>query len=132
MREKIKQLPQALQHQLLIRSGGGILFFFLFIVIQICFGDLYFSLPCLFCGGAVIVNGVRLFYNSLKGNYVRVQGVCRQIDTTGIRKRIKSIHVNAEPYELKIPVHSRIRNFDKGDTVIIYLSEKNACLRAGR
>ena len=124
MRDKIKQLPNALQHQLFIRAGGGIFFVFLFIVIQICFGDFYFSLPCLFCGSVVIVNGGWLLYNSLKGNYIRIQGICQQIETTGIRKRIKSVHINSEPYVLKIHVRSRIRNLSKGDTVIIYLSEK--------
>ena len=65
-----------------------------------------------------------LFYNGIKGNFIRVQGICRQIETTGIRKRIKNLYIDMEPYTLKMPVRHRIRNLIRGDTVIIYLSEK--------
>lgn len=124
MRDKFKQLPEVLQRQVLIRFIGGIVFLFLFIVIQICFADIYFSLPCLIFGGVVIVNGGWLLYNSLQGNYLSVQGVCEQIETTGIRKRVKSICVRIDKNMLHIPVKRKAKGITQGDTVVLYLSEK--------
>ena len=72
----------------------------------------------------MIVNGGLLFYNGTEGNFISVRGVCRQIETTGIRKRIRNLYIDTEPYILKLPVRQRIRNLDKGDTIIVYLSEK--------
>ena len=68
MKERFKQLPEALQRQVMIRAVGGIVFLILFIVIQLSFGDIYLSLPCLLFGLVTIVNGGRLLYNSLSGN----------------------------------------------------------------
>lgn len=124
MKEKIKQLPKALQRQVLIRLAGGTVFLPLFIVVQFCFSDYYFSLPCLLLGSLMIINGSSLLYRSLKGQYICAQGICRRIETTGVRKRIKNIYIDMEPYRLKIPVRYKTRNLHIGDTVILYLSEK--------
>lgn len=124
MKDKFKHLPDALQKQVVLRLAIGAVFFVLFLIVQFCMGDIYFSLPCVVFGGVMIVNGGLLFYNGIKGNFIRVQGICRQIETTGIRKRIKNLYIDMEPYTLKMPVRHRIRNLIRGDTVIIYLSEK--------
>ena len=79
----------------------------------------------------MIVNGCLLLYNSNKGNFISVRGVCRQIETTGIRKRIRNVYIDTEPYTLKLPVRQRIKNLNKGDTVIVYLSEKTPVYEQG-
>lgn len=124
MKDKFKRLPDALQKQVALRLAIGAGFFVLFLVVQFCMGDIYFSLPCVVFGGVMIVNGGLLFYNGTEGNFISVRGVCRQIETTGIRKRIRNLYIDTEPYILKLPVRQRIRNLDKGDTIIVYLSEK--------
>ena len=124
MKDKFKQLPDALQRQIAIRLAAGAGFSVLFLIVQFCMGDICFSLPCAVFGGVMIVNGGRLLYNSTKGNFISVRGVCRQIETTGIRKRVRNLYIDTEPYILKLPVRQRIRNLDKGDTIIVYLSEK--------
>lgn len=124
MRDKFKQLPEVLQRQVLIRFIGGVVFLFLFVVIQICFVDIYFSLPCLLFGGVMIVNGSWLLYNSLQGNYLCVQGVCEQIETAGLRKRVKSICISIDKNMLHIPVKRKARGITQGDTVVLYLSDK--------
>lgn len=124
MKNEFRRVPEAMQRQVVLRLAVGAGFLFLFLVLQICLGDICFSLPCLLFGGGMIVNGGLLFYNGIKGNFIRIQGICRQIETTGIRKRIKNLYIDMEPYTLKMPVRHRIRNLIRGDTVIIYLSEK--------
>lgn len=124
LKDKFKHLPDALQKQVVLRLAIGFGFFVLFLIVQFCMGDIYFSLPCVVFGGVMIVNGGLLFYNGTEGNFVSVRGVCRQIETTGIRKRVRNLYIDTEPYILKLPVRQRIRNLDKGDTIIVYLSEK--------
>lgn len=124
MRDKFKQLPEVLQRQVLIRFVGGIVFLFLFIVIQICFAGIYFSLPCLLFGSVMIVNGGWLLYNSLQGNYLCVQGVCEQIEITSIRKRVKSICIRIDKNMLQVPVKRKAKGITQGDTVVLYLSDK--------
>lgn len=124
MKDKFKHLLDALQKQVVLRLAIGAVFFVLFLIVQFCMGDIYFSFPCVVFGGVMIVNGGLLFYNSTKGNFISVRGVCRQIETTGIRKRVRNLYIDTEPYILKLTVRQRIRNLDKGDTIIVYLSEK--------
>ena len=76
MKEKFKTLPEALQWQILSRFAGGAGFFLLFIVIMIFYRNVYLWLPSLFFMVMLIVSGAILFYNSIKGNYVSVSGVC--------------------------------------------------------
>lgn len=124
MKDKFKHLPEALQRQITLRLAIGAGFFVLFVIVQLGMGDIYFSLPCVVFGGVMIVNGSLLLYNSAMGNCISVKGVCRQIDTTRIRKRIRNIYIDTEACTVKMPVRHRIRNLNKGDTIMVYLSEK--------
>lgn len=124
MREQFKQLPGALQKQVVIRFGIGVLFLLLFLIIGFCFRDLYLALPCLLFAGFLIVNGGCLFYNGLMGRYVRIQGICNQIETTGIRRRIRYLYITIEQGILKLPVQQRMKNLVVGDSIIIYLSDR--------
>lgn len=124
MRGQLKQLPEAIRKQVLLRFGMGLAFLVLFLIISLCFLDLYLSLPCLLFAGFLIVSGGWLFYNGLTRRYIRLDGICSQIETTGIQKRIRYIYVILEQHIVKIPVRQRIKKLTAGDTVIIYLSDK--------
>ena len=124
MKDGFRRLPQVLQRQVAIRLAAGGGFILLFLAVQLGLGDIYLSLPCLLFGSVMIVNGSLLFYNGVKGNFIRVQGICRQVETAGIRKRIRNICIETELYTIKMPIRHRISNLNKGDTVIVYLSEK--------
>ncbi len=124
MREKFKQIPSALQREILFRLIAGFISLFLFFAILISFLDVYFSLPCLILATFLIVNGGLLFYNCCKGRYITVQGVCSDIETKGFRKKVKAFKMQFEEMVLKIPVHQRIRHLHTGNTVTVYLSSK--------
>lgn len=124
MKEKFKSLPEALQWQILSRFAGGIGFLLLFIVIVIFYRNVYLWLPSLFFMAVLIVSGSVLLYNSIKGNYVSVAGVCENIEVTGIRRRVKRITLKLEENSLTISVRHRIKKLKVGDTVIVYLSVK--------
>lgn len=124
MKEKFKSLPEALQWQILSRFAGGVGFLLLFVVIMIFYRNMYLWLPSLFFMVLLIVSGSVLLYNSIKGNYVSVAGVCENIEVTGIRRRVKRITLKLEENSLTISVRHRIKKLKIGDTVIVYLSVK--------
>ena len=124
MKERFYELPVPLQKQIAIRLVGGAVFLLLFIIILLGFQDFYFSLPCLLLSGFLLINGIRLCYNSFAGNYMCIQGTCEKIETSGIRKRTKGIWVQLEENIVKIPIRQRMKTLSIGDTVIIYLSDK--------
>lgn len=127
MKGRFKQLPEAMQKQIILRFAAAALFTLLFFVILFGFGDVYLYLPCLFFAGFLIVNAVLLLYNSVKGDFVSVRGVCTNIEATPIRKRIKSITLQYEdetPKMLTVSIRERMKRLAVGDTVIVYLSEK--------
>lgn len=53
-----------------------------------------------------------------------LQGQCIRIDTSGLRKQVKAVHLALEQGIVKIPVRQRIRRLSEGDTVSIYVAEK--------
>lgn len=122
MKEKFKNLPEVLQWQILSRFAGGVGFLLLFIVIMLFYRSIYLWLPSLFFMVVLIVTGIILLYNSIKGNYVSVSGVCEDIEFTGIRRRVKRITLKLEENTLKISIRHRIKKLKVGDTVIVYLS----------
>lgn len=124
MREQLAKLPKAIQKQVMVKLVGGVLFLFLFIVILVCFWDMYFCFPCLLLSGFLFVNGGRLFYNGVSGNYICIEGICKNIEKSGIRKRIRSISLTLEQNRLRIPVWQRMKTLSVGDTVIVYVSDK--------
>ena len=124
MKEKFKSLPEALQWQILSRFAGGVGFLLLFVVIMIFYRNMYLWLPSLFFMVLLIVSSSVLLYNSIKGNYVSVAGVCENIEVTGIRRRVKRITLKLEENSLTISVRHRIKKLKIGDTVIVYLSVK--------
>lgn len=124
MRERFGKLPQALQKQVLFRSGASVLFWLLFIIILSSFRDIYLILPCLLLAGYLTGSSIWLFYQSVAGNYMHLQGECVCLETIGIRKRVRSVHLALEQGIVKIPIRQRIRRLSEGDTVSIYVAEK--------
>lgn len=124
MRVRFGKLPQALQKQVLFRSGVSVLFWSLFIIILISFQDIYLILPCLLLAGYLTGSSIWLFFQSVAGNYMHLQGECIRLETIGIRKRVRSVHLALEQGIVKIPVRQRIRRLSEGDTVSIYVAEK--------
>ena len=127
MKERFKQLPEAMQKQIIVRFAVAVFFTLLFFAILFGFRDGYLYLPCLFFAGFFIVNAISLLYNSIKGNYISVGGICKQIEATPIRKRIKSITLEYEEEKTKfltVSIRQILKRLAVGDTVIVYIPEK--------
>lgn len=126
MKERFKQLPEPLQQQVIRRFAVATVFVLLFFITLFGFWDFYLFLPCLFFAGFFIVNALRLLYTCIRGDYISVSGTCVQVETTAIRKRIKSLTLEyeEEPRLLTVSIRERMKRLSVGDTVTIYLSEK--------
>lgn len=124
LRERFEKMPRALQKQVLSRSGGSVLFWFLFLIILGGFRDIYLILPCLLSACYLTGSAIWLFLQSAAGNYMHLQGECVRLETTGLRKRVRSLHLELEQGIVKIPARRRIRGLSEGDTVSIYVAEK--------
>lgn len=119
-----KQLPHALKKQILMRLVGATGSFALFLTILIATKEFVFSLPCLIFSAFLFVNLLGLLYNILVGSYVCVTGICEHIETTGFRKRIKSITVNFNGARMVLPIRKRMKQIFLGSSVTVYMSDK--------
>lgn len=124
MREKFRQIPGALQRQILQRFTFGGIAFFLFLIVLFSFWDIYFSLSCLLLAGFMIASGSWLLYNCCKGSYITVRGKCTELETRGFRKKAKAFYMAVEENRVKIPIRRRMKQLRTGDTVTVYLSPK--------
>ena len=124
MKEKWIKMPMALPRQVLFRFGGGGLFLMILLFLMTGSRDLYLLLPCVLCMIWLAGSGFWLFLQAAGGNYMCLQGQCIRIDTSGLRKRVRAVHLALEQGTVKIPVRYRISKLSEGDTVSIYLAEK--------
>lgn len=124
MKEKWIKMPKALQRQVLFRSGGGGLFLMILLFLMTGNRDLYLLLPCVLCMFWLAGSGLWLFLQAAGGNYMRLQGQCIRIDTSGLRKRVHAVHLALEQGTVKIPVRYRINRLSEGDIIVVYVAEK--------
>lgn len=107
MKKKYRDIPEILKREIWLRLFGGMFFLVLFIIIQLQYKDISFSFPCLFVGILMLVNGCWLLHCCIKEDYLYVQGTCGQVETSGIRKRVKSIYIDTERKRVKVSVHRK-------------------------
>ena len=123
VREQLADMPELLRQQILLRLGAGVISVFLFAVILLCSWDFRLCFPCLILAAFLIVNGSILLYNCIKDNYLCLNGSCVDIQTAGIRKKVKTIHVNINGVTVQIHVKQRIKGVSIGDTIVLYISD---------
>lgn len=122
MRKKFEKLPQALQKQILFRSGGSVLLWLIALAVLVNFRDVYLFLPCLLCAGCLTIESIRMACHIAEGRYIHLQGECIQMDRTGLRRKISSLYLALEAGVVKVPVRKRIRNIEKGIIVSVYVA----------
>lgn len=123
LKEKFRQLPNALQKQIFVRSVIGMIALLLFVVILIYTKEFAFCLPCLILTAYMIVNSALLFYNCIRGRYVVLKGECVEVEKTMLRKRVKAISITVEDKLLTILVRHKLKAPAISDTITVYLPE---------
>ena len=124
MKENLKNIPLALQKQILIRFGYAAAVFLFFVYITIYIRDLRMSVPSLVLTVFMVINGIVLLNKAVSSTFISLEGLCGEIEISGRRKRKKFIYVISDDKILKIPYCHKMRRIGVGDTVSIYLSDK--------
>ena len=126
MKNAFLQLPRPLQKQVFLLLVGGVLGFFLFILVLIFYKDWRFWLPCVILSVMCLASAGTLFFRCVLDKYVVVEGICTDIDKSLVRKRIKAIYIRNDQFSIKIVNAKRIRNLSIGDTVTVYVADNSA------
>ena len=80
MRERIKELPEALQKQIFLRIAVGALSLILFVIVLILYHNLYLCLSFVFFTIVFFGSGVFLLRRLAAGKYVVLEGNCSRIE----------------------------------------------------
>ncbi len=123
MRDKFKKLPEALQKQVIMRLGAAALSLLLTVVVIALYRDLYLSLAFVLFSLFFGISGTVLFIRATDGKYIEIEGQCTKVERTPIRKRPKTIYLEADPHTVKLQVRDRLKKVSVGDTAIVYVSE---------
>lgn len=89
-------------------------------------GGFLIAFPLLGVAGFFLVTGVGMLWNCLDGQYVIVNGTCKNIEHTSVRGRIKAIYVAAENGEdvLCLQPKEGAKKFNIGDPLVVYVPAK--------
>lgn len=131
MRDKFKDIPNALKRQLLFRFGIAALFTMVFILILVFTKDIYFALPCIIASVFFTINGGIVLYDCLMNRYVIISSQCIRIERTPVLRRIKSIELYSERGVIRVPIRNRLKRIQEGNMVILYVSSRTAVCEMG-
>lgn len=125
MKEKFKNIPQALKTQIFIRLGLAVLAVILAILMSVIAKDFLLGLPCWVLFVYMGINGGILLYNGITENYVSINGTCISVERSRIFRRVKTVTIQTEKGKLKVPIRKRIKKLNEGVTVTVYVSVKS-------
>lgn len=117
----LSKLPIALQEQILVRFGIGIVLGILSLGIIIYTKMWTLGIPSLILMLFMIVNSLHLLYNCSKNRYITVTGKCVEVERTGAKKRVKSLCMTTEEGVIRIVITNRWRVPSIEDLITIYL-----------
>lgn len=123
---KFKDLPNAIQKIILIRTILGAITLTLSIVLIIFLRDLILTLPGLVLAFFFYINAGIIFYDGTHNRIITVKGVCVEIERTRHRKAAKRVLIAVGDKLVKLTVKRRLGHISEGDDVVLYLSHKTA------
>lgn len=73
-----------------------------------------------------LVTGCGMFYYCITGNYVIVNGVCKNIEYIPVKGKVKCIYIYTDEGNgvIKIPPKRNAKKLSKGDSVVLYIPAK--------
>ena len=116
------KMPSSLSKLIITKFIVGGIFLIGLILICIFFNDKMFlalapgAFAMFILGDAVVT-----LYNCLTDNYVVVEGKCIEIETTRIKKRIKSVCLDTRKGRVRVIVHYHLNTVGSGDYVTVYM-----------
>lgn len=123
MRKDFQKLPPPLQKQVLFRFAAAALSLIPAALAALRFRDTVLCAPFLLFSLVAAAAGFALLTRSLRGGFVRVEGICTQIERTGIRRRPKVLLLSAGEHTVKIYLRGKPKNIAAGSRTVVYLAD---------
>ena len=66
---------------------------------------------------------INLFVRCTEGHYVELHAICKAVERSTVRKRIKTLHIESDGRSIKLIPHQNTVSVREGDSLIIYLAD---------
>ena len=118
-----KQIPKALQKQILYRLGYGIAILFLTVILLFYTVELFSILAGIFITIFFVASSFLLFRRAVAGEYVVIRGECLDVTLTAVRKWTKMVIVQTEDKRtIKIMIKQRLKKIRVGSKIMLYVA----------
>ena len=121
---KLKDVPQPLLRQLLLRLGAVVMSLFFCVCSFLLYGEPYLSLSLLAISIVVGVSGLSFYNTVIAKRYIVVEGSCQSVEQTRVFRKNKAVYVFAAPHTIKVTPHQRNTNIQAGDTLRLYIATR--------
>lgn len=124
MKEQFRNIPDVLQKQILIRMTGSGLGIVMVLLVLAYGGSLRFLIPGFVTSLTFLADALAVLGRCADQKYVVIEGICEQIEYTGLRKKAKAIHIRCNGKAVRIigQLHS-LGSLRNGDLLKVYLAE---------
>jgi|GEM_PF-369299 len=115
-------IPEPLQKQVFIRLGFALVFLLLFILVLCMMFDWLTVVPFIGLMIYSIISAFLLFRRSVVGDYVVIRGRCLESTVTLLRRRTKSILMDADEHMVQVMLKQRLKRIPVGTELEIYVA----------
>ena len=123
MLDKFKSFPGLLQKQILLYLSCCAIGLATIIILLFFAGRWQLLFPSVVITAYFLLGAYNLFLRCAEGRYLEIHGICKLIERSAIRKRIKALHIEAEGHSIKIIPHQGTGTVREGDCLILYLAD---------
>lgn len=123
MRGDFKRLSGALKKNIYCKIGLGLLFLTVFVLMCCFMKYLVFSLAPAAFAMFLLMDGVGMLFRCLSGEYVEIEGVCKEVQRSRLRRKAKCILIETRRGVLRLPVKMKPKTVKVGDKVTIYVPD---------
>lgn len=123
IQKKLAELPKALEEQIYLRCGFGLAALVLGIIFLFA-SSIYLALPWFMLCAYLRGNGLMMAGRCSTGGYTRIEGVCREVERIGLRKRIRTVVLIVDDIPMRVLVRGKNQNsIHEGDTVTVFTAD---------
>lgn len=121
---KLRGVPEPLKDKIMLRLGIGAFAAIFGVALILCMG-FYIGFAWLLLGIYMMGSGVVMARVCATEKYTTITGVCRKIETSAFRRRIKSVELLMGRIPVKVRIHQPAHiSVQEGDLMEIYTSDR--------
>lgn len=123
MKEKLRELPVAIQKQVIIRYGAAAVSLILLVISLLMAEDPYLPLSLALIFAFFLFSASQLLYLALSGHLIEISGECIRLERIPIRRRLKALYLQVETQVVRLQITGKQRDVGVGDLVTVYASD---------